>query len=220
MNANSTCKNVYNVLASGSSGNCVLYHNSIMVDIGVPYSVIAPYKNSIQIVLLTHEHRDHINLETLRRLCYERPTVRIGCCEWMTFLLSISATYIMRNVDIFDFGKWYDYGQFKIATGKLYHDVPNNFYRIEKNGYKIFHATDTQHLEGVTAKNYDLYAIEHNYDEDTIQQVIEEQESRGEFAHQRGSINSHLSEQQARDFFFKNRGENSKLIRLHESKGY
>lgn len=211
-------KDICNVLASGSSGNCVLYHNSIMVDIGVPYLLIKPYKNNIQIVLLTHEHKDHISFSALDRLCYERPTLRIGCCDWMYSFFDLPS--IKRRIDVYDFGKWYDYGQFRIAAGKLYHDVPNCFYRIERNGYKIFHATDTQHLEGITAKEYDLFCIEHNYNEDTVMQIIEEQEARGEFAHQRGSINSHLSEQQARDFFFKNRGENSKLIRLHESKGY
>lgn len=208
-------KDICNVLASGSSGNCEIYHRTIAIDIGIPYSVIAPYKSDLQIVLLSHRHLDHFNESTIRKLAFDRPTLRFGCGPWMLPLLEG-----IKNVDVYDFGKWYDYGSFKIAIGKSYHDVENCFYRIEKNGYKIFRATDTFTLEGITAKEYDLFCVESNYDEDTIQQIIEEQEARGEFAHQRGSINSHLSEQQARDFFFKNRGENSKLIRLHESKGY
>lgn len=205
-------KDIANVLSSGSSGNCEIYHRSIMVDIGVPYSIVKQYENDIQIVLLTHVHKDHIQLETLKRLCRNRPTIRIGCGSWMLELLEG-----LKNVDVFDFGKWYNYGTFRLAIGKLYHDVPNCFYRIDKAGYKIFHATDTCTLDGIEAKNYDLYAVEHNYNEETIMQVIAEIEARGEYAHQRGSINSHLSEQQARDFIYKNRAEHSKVIRLHES---
>lgn len=123
-----------------------------------------------------------------------------------------------RNVDYYEFGAWYDYGRFKIATGKLYHDVPNHFYRIEKDGYKIFHATDTAHIQGITAKDYDLYAIEHNYNEETIDDIIREKEERGEYAYNHRSINSHLSEQQAKEFIFKNRKETSEVLRLHESK--
>ena len=109
-------------------------------------------------------------------------------------------------------------GRFSISPFKLYHDVQNCGYRIFKDEVKIFHATDTAHLQGISAKEYDLYAIEHNYNEDTVYDIIREQESQGKFAHQRGSINSHLSEQQARDFIFKNKKESSQILRLHETK--
>ena len=48
--------------------------------------------------------------------------------------------------------------------------------------------------------------------------ALQKIEAGGGFAHQKGAINSHLSEQQARDFIFKNAGENYKVVRLHESK--
>jgi hypothetical protein len=73
------------------------------------------------------------------------------------------------------------------------------------------------HLEGITAKGYDLYAIEHNYDPETILETIAKLEATGQFSHQKGAINSHLSEQQARDFIFDNRSEHSRVLRLHES---
>jgi L-ascorbate metabolism protein UlaG (beta-lactamase superfamily) len=124
----------------------------------------------------------------------------------------------LKNIDIYEIGKVYDYGQFQISPVELYHDVENCGYRIFKDGIKVFHATDTYALNGIEAKDYDIFAIEHNYDEDTVYQIIERQESQGKFAHQKRSINSHLSEQQARDFIFKNRKETSEVIRLHESK--
>jgi hypothetical protein len=123
----------------------------------------------------------------------------------------------IRNVDVLELNKWYDYGEFEVSIGKLYHDIENCFFRIVKDGYKIFRATDTGHLIGITAFNYDIYAVEFNYNEDTINQSIEAAAAIGEYSHQRGSFNSHLSEQQARDFIFKNKGENCEVLRLHES---
>lgn len=203
---------MYNVLSSGSKGNCIIYHDTIAVDMGIPYSNIKEFKNDLQIVLLTHRHGDHLNISTIKKLAFERPTLRFACGVFLAeFLQGI------KNVDILEAGKVYDYNAFKVSPIVLYHDVPNFGYRIFKNDTKIIHATDTSHLEGITAKDYDLYAIESNYNDDTIFDSIKREKSKGNFAYQEGAINSHLSEQQARDFIFKNRGEHSKVLRLHES---
>ena len=37
-------------------------------------------------------------------------------------------------------------------------------------------------MEGIKAKDYDLYAIEHNYDETTIDEEIADKLSRNEYA--------------------------------------
>lgn len=204
---------MYNVLASGSTGNAIIYHGSILIDCGVPWSFVKPFMKDIQLVLLTHSHNDHINSQTLRKLAYERPTIRFGCGVWMKdFLEGI------KNVDYYEAGQVYNYGSFSISPITLYHDVKNFGYRIFKDGTKIIHCTDTFTLSGITAKDYDLYCIESNYNADTVFEIIEKLESEGKFAHQRGAVNSHLSEQQCNDFFYSNKGINSKLVRLHETK--
>lgn len=203
---------MYKVIASGSTGNAVLYHGSILIDCGVPFASLRPYINSIQLVCVSHCHLDHMNLTTLKRLALERPSLRFGIGS---YLQEYFAGF--RNVDIYDPGKWYDYGGFKIMIGNLYHDVPNCFYRIEKNGQKVFHATDTMTLEGITAPGYDLYAIESNYDAETVYNRIKQKEDNGQYSYERAAMNSHLSEQQARDFIFKNRKPESVTVRLHES---
>jgi len=204
---------MYNIIASGSTGNAIIYLNNILVDCGVSFSLLKPFVKDIQLVLLTHSHKDHINAQTVRKLASERPTLRFGCGEWMKEYLEG-----IKNVDFYEAGQVYNYGSFLISPVKLYHDVPNFGYRIFRGETKIIHCTDTCHLEGISATDYDLYAIEHNYNEDTIFEIIQRLESEGKFAHQRGAINSHLSEQQARDFIFKNKGQNSKTLRLHETK--
>ena len=203
-----------NVLASGSKGNAVIYGKSILVDCGVPFALIKPYLKEIQLILLTHEHGDHLNVATLKKIISERPALRVGCCEWLKDKLDF-----VKNLDIYQIGSLYDYGMVKISPIQLYHDVPNCGYRLFFDMMKIIHATDTAHLEGITASEYDVYAIEHNYDEDTVFESIKAIETAGGYAHQRGSINSHLSDQQATEFIWKNKGKKEPLIvRLHEHK--
>lgn len=203
---------MHNVIQTGSKGNAVIYHKNILIDCGVPFSKLKPFMYDIQIVLLTHEHKDHINIDTIRKLTDERPTLRIGCGEFMLpFLEGI------KNVDVYEAGGVYDYVSFIVSPIKLYHDVQNFGYRIIKGEHKTIHTTDTCHLEGISAKDYDLYAIEHNYDAETIHETITAIEAKGEFAYQKGAMNTHLSDQQAREFIYNNRKESSEVLRLHES---
>ena len=204
------------VISSGSEGNAVIYNNAIMVDCGVSFKALQEVKRSLKIVLLTHKHSDHLKIRTLQRLQAERPTLRIACGDFL-----LEELPCIKNIDVLQVGKIYDYGAFKVSPVKLYHDVPNFGWRIFlPNGQKIFHATDTVHLEGITAKGYDLYAIEHNYCEEYIQQAIEEARANGEYTHAYGSIKTHLSIQQARAFIEANRKESSEVLELHKSRSF
>ena len=204
------------VISSGSEGNAVIYDKSIMVDCGVTLKALQEVKRSLKIVLLTHKHGDHLKLRTLQRLQAERPTLRVACGNFL-----LEELPCIKNIDVLQVGKIYDYGAFKVSPVKLYHDVPNFGWRIFlPNGQKIFHATDTAHLEGITAKGYDLYAIEHNYCEEYIQQAIEEAQAKGEYTHAYGNINTHLSIQQARAFIEANRKESSEVLELHKSRSF
>lgn len=202
-----------NVIASSSRGNAIIYNDIALVDVGVSYAKIKPYANQIKVVFLTHKHGDHLKIKTLKVLCKENPRIRIACGSWMVEFLD----GINNPIDVLDFGQWYSYGLFNVAMGKLYHDVPNAFYRFDFDGYKVFHATDTAHLEGIGAKNYDLYALEHNYCEEKAEEIIKEAAIKGEYTHVAYSINSHLSVQQAHSWLLKNMNKDSKVIRLHES---
>ena len=204
------------VISSGSEGNAVIYNNAIMVDCGVSFKALQEVKRSLKIVLLTHKHSDHLKIRTLQRLQAERPTLRVACGNFL-----LEELPCIKNIDVLQVGKIYDYGAFKVSPIKLYHDVPNFGWRIFlPNGQKIFHATDTVHLEGISAKGYDLYAIEHNYCEEYIQQAIEEARANGEYTHAYGNINTHLSIQQARAFIEANRKESSEVLELHKSRSF
>lgn len=205
----------HKIIATGSKGNAVLLHGVILLDIGVPFSNIKPYLKQIQLVYVSHEHKDHININTLKKLQFERPSLRVAVGKHM-----VEHLHGIKNIDIVEVGNWYDYGVFKISPIQLYHDVTCYGLRIYKGDHKTLFATDTAHLNGIEAKNYDLYLLEHNYNEDTIHEQIKAIEDKGGFAYQKGAINTHLSEQQARDFIYKNKGEKHEVVRLHESTNY
>ena len=204
---------MHNILSTGSKGNAIIYFNSILVDVGISFSRIEPYLKDIQIVLLTHQHSDHFKLNVIKRIQEERPSIRFGCGAFLADKL-----HGIRNLDIYESGKMYNYGSFKISPIVLYHDVPNFGYRIFKDGKKLLHATDTYTLEGISARDYDIYALECNYDEERVFNIIREKEYRGEYAHQRGSINSHLSKQQAQKFILSNTSrQDIQFLMLHQS---
>ncbi|WP_454980076.1 MBL fold metallo-hydrolase [Capnocytophaga haemolytica] len=219
------------VINSGSDGNAVLY-GSVLVDCGVSFSKLKPYIQQIQLVLLTHAHNDHLNVRTLQMLQKARPAVRIGCPDYLLAELSGLDNIDVYNIDFLTKSDvWVNYGDFKIKPVKLYHDKPNVGYRIfiyEWSGvsgqrsvpYKILHCTDTATLEGITARGYDLYAIEHNYDEEKAQRAIEEARAKGRYCHAVGSIKTHLSWQQAREFIEANRKEDSQILELHKSEKF
>ena len=196
-----------NIIKTGSKGNAVIYHDFILIDCGVSFKLLEPYAQDIGLVLLTHEHGDHFKKSTLDKLISINPFLIIAGGDFM--LEHFKKMHILKPSVIYDFGK------VKISPVVLKHDVPNFGYRIFYEKTKVFHATDTADLEGIEAPNYDLYAIEQNYDEDYIFNIIAEKEKKGEYVYEYGKINCHLSEQQALDFFFKNKGEKSKLVPLH-----
>ena len=46
----------YEILATGSSGNCVIINENIAVDMGIPFKMVEPYADRIRVVLITHVH--------------------------------------------------------------------------------------------------------------------------------------------------------------------
>lgn len=206
---------IYNIISTGSKGNAVVINKNILIDCGVPFkSLINVYKD-IDIVLLTHIHSDHFKKTTIKRLLKERPTLRWACCDWlMKDLLGLGAK--TQYVDVLEIGKKYDYGGFKISPVKLYHNAPNCGYRLYLPDKKILYATDTNSLEGITAKNYDLYMLECNYEDEELQQRILNKELKGEYAYEHQVVHNHLSKTKCDDFIIENAGPESEFVYLHQ----
>lgn len=210
---------LYNLISSSSNGNSIIYRDEVLVDVGVKFSDLAPLLDKVKYILLTHRHSDHIRKSTVKRIVKERPDI-----EWYLgeHLLHILEEFSIPNMNIVEVNKVYNLGKdIKISPIKLYHDVENFGYRIVfRDKKKIIHATDTAHLDGIVAKDYDLYALEYNHDELRIEKEIEEKLEKGEFCYEIGARNSHLSFQKCMKFFEENRKVDSELLKLHISHKY
>lgn len=205
----------YKIISSCSTGNAVIIRNFILIDCGVTFKRLEKYYKNLKLVLLTHIHSDHFKKETIKRLAQERPTLRFACCEWLLEPL-LECGVDRKNIDVLQIGTKYDYKLFKIVPIKLYHDVPQCGYRVLFNDYKIMYATDTKTLEGISAKNYDLYFIEANYDEDEIQERIKQKQQECQYVYEFRAKDNHLSKQQASEFLLENMGNNSEYVFMHE----
>lgn len=205
----------YKIVSSCSTGNAVIIRDFVLVDCGVSFKRLEKYYKNLKLVLLTHIHSDHFKKETIKKLAFERPTLRFACCEWLLEPL-LECGVQRKNIDVLSIGAKYDYRLLKVVPIKLYHDVPQCGYRILFDDYKVIYMTDTRTVEGISANDYDLYLIEGNYDEDEIEERIKEKQAKCEYTYEFRVKNSHLSIQQASEFLMNNISEKSEYVFMHQ----
>lgn len=207
----------YNILSTGSCGNCIIVNDYLMLDCGLAYSKIKKYLDNIKIIFICHEHGDHLKKTTIKKISYEKPNIKFLVGNFLVNEL-VELGVNKKNIITFDIEKWYDIGIFKVRMDYLFHDVPNNCLHIEfKNGEKLFYATDTSKIDHVEAKNYTLYLIEANYETDEyLKEKIKEDEEQGKFSYLKRVLDSHLSQLQAINWLDINKGENSEYCFIHQ----
>lgn len=206
----------FNVLATGSSGNCVIINKSIAIDIGVPFKALETVKKDLKLVLLTHAHGDHFRPRTVWALHKERPTLRWGCCDWMVVPL-LEAGVDKRVIDILTPGFCFVYKDLCTARPELLiHDVSNCGYHIWSGADSLFYATDTATLDGVEAPGCDLYLIEANHTREELEARAREKLAAGEYAYEFRAAANHLSQEQALDWLYQQMGPNSQYVFLHQ----
>ena len=210
---------IYEILSTGSKGNAVILDSEILIDCGVPWKKLKPYAGALRLVLLTHWHGDHFNPATVRKLSQDRPALRFGCCEWMAPLLLDAGVY-PKNIDIYspespDF--WgYSSIRVQVRADIVPHNVPNCAYHLRIKDERIFYVTDAGNLNGIEAKNYDLYMIEANHTEGEIWERIKKKQAAGEYAYEIEALKNHLSLEQANDFIYRNAKPTSEYVYLHQ----
>ena len=207
----------YNIIGSSSAGNSVRYFDEILIDVGLPYVRISKYLKTVKFILLTHAHGDHFQLNTISRIAKERPDILWLVPEYLLLKIELLK---LRNVNGIKAGKKYKVGKYKIEVVELFHDISNVGYKITKDDCKMIHATDTVKIDHIEARDFDLYAIEHNYNEDDVFERIISKQEKGLFAHEVRSLDSHLSFQKAQDWIDSQKKESSEVIKLHVSSVY
>lgn len=204
----------YTIISTGSCGNAVIINKSILIDCGVSFKALLPYYKDIKIVLLTHIHSDHFNKTAIRLLAQERPTLRFACGKWLAPYV-VECGVAKENIDVLKFGTIYNYGICNIIQFPLVHNVPNCGYKIHFPIGKVIYATDTNNLNGVTARDYDLYLIEANYEDAEIQEKIRIKQENGEYAYELQVIRNHLSKAKCDDFIYRNIGRTGEYVYMH-----
>lgn len=98
---------------------------------------------------------------------------------------------------------------------KVPHNVPNCGWKINDGKDRMFYCTDVSSLDGIEAKNFDLYMVEANHDRAEIEERIAAKHAAGEFSYEEAAARNHLSREQAEDWLARNAGPNSKYVFLH-----
>lgn len=204
----------YHVISTGSKGNAVIINDFILIDCGVPFKAVRPFAPKLKLVLLTHIHSDHFRPSTLRTLSQERPTLRFACCKWLVADL-VAAGVSAGSIDVLEPGVMYGYGICNVIPVALVHNVPNCGYKIHFPQGKVFYATDTYNLNGISARNYDLYMVEANYEDEVILQKIANKKAAGEYAYEVHAMRNHLSKAKCDDFIYRNIGPGGEYVYLH-----
>ena len=202
----------YKIINSGSDGNCVIVNDIIAIDMGVSYKKLTPYLSKLKIVLLTHQHVDHFKKSTIRKLAQNKPGLRFGCCKWLVQKL-IDSGVSKKNIDVYETNVIYDYTVFSIKPVKLYHDVPNCGYKVFFEGKKLIYMTDTNTLDGIEAKNYDVYLVEGNYENE------EELHNRAyTYEYELRVKQTHLSKEYTTQWLLENMSDDSIYEFMHQHK--
>lgn len=205
-----------NIISTGSKGNAVVINKNIMVDCGVSFKRLEGVYKDLQLILLTHIHCDHFNKTTIKKLANERPTLRFVCCEWLVKDL-VDSGVNPKNIDILEPNKSYILGKVIIITPvELYHNVDNCGYKIQIGDKRIFYATDTYSLEGISAKDYDLYLVEANYTEEEIKNRIESKKQTHQYIYEYDAMENHLSKEKVDEWLMENMKEASEVMYLHK----
>ncbi len=220
------------IIGSSSKGNCIVVEDVLMLDCGVRYYKIKKYLPKVKLIFISHDHLDHLLPTTIKKIAYNYPTIKFltGSEEVVKKLvdcnINVKNIYVLpskRDYSYFDSynTKWYDLGLLKVQLQGLYHDTQNYALKWELNGKKGIYIIDTARVDHIKAKNYDLYLIESNYNEELLNQHIQECIDNGDnenklyYLHRVPRV--HLSDTQCNDFLIENMGSNSEYIKLHQS---
>ena len=190
-----------------------------MVDVGLSFNKIKDRLDKVRVILLTHRHGDHFNKTAIKMIGKQYPNILLCVPEGMKEEVD-KLDYQGKRFDIKTGSKYRLTTTLTIESFGLFHDVPNVGYKIMYEGYKVIHATDTGSINHIDAKDYDLYAIEHNYDEEMLDYEIKLKIQDNAFSHEIRSKETHLSFQQSYEWISSQRKESSEIIMLHVSSSY
>lgn len=207
----------YEVIGSSSKGNCIIVEDVLMLDAGLSYSKIKKYLPKVKLIFISHSHQDHLLLTTIKKIAYNFPTIKFLTGSKIV----VEKLYVQgihpNNIYILKKGKKYDLGLLKVKLEEMYHDTPNYALKWQINDKKGIYVVDTERIDHIKAKDYDLYLIENNYQESLLQEHINNCEDENMLYYLNRVPKTHLSSEQANSFLIENMGDNSFYEYIHQS---
>jgi len=207
----------YEIVGSSSKGNCIIVEDVLMLDCGVTYIKIKKYLPKVKLIFISHIHQDHLLPTTIKKIAYNYPTIKFltGSKEVVEKLVECGVN--KKNIYIVKEGIRYDLGLLKVRLVYLYHDVENYALKWQYKDKKGIYIVDTSKVDHIVAQDYDLYLIENNYQNDLLQEHIDNCEDSNILKYLYRVPDTHLSSEQANTFLIENMGENSRYEYIHQS---
>lgn len=178
------------ILATGSSGNCVLIGGKVLVDAGITSKHFDEFgidMNSIEACVVTHKHGDHMNKPFVRKLLMHGVTVIMsqdsaadlqleGKIDVESFIEARMILCLNSNGDY-----RFDKGNIKMsAHPQKHHDIINYAMVFEDTDSRLLYSTDLDSLEPTDMGEglmhlgmFDTILLEGNYDEPYLRSYIE-----------------------------------------------
>lgn len=177
------------ILATGSSGNCVLVGGNILVDAGINFKHFSEFDiplNEIACCIITHKHGDHMNKPFVRKLLANGIQV-IMSEDSAAELVTEGKVNVEECVDkglitflhkdtVYCFGDTLS----MTAHPQKHHDIVNYALVFEDNGSRLLYSTDLDSLEPSDKGEglmhlgmFDTILLEGNYDEPYLRSYIE-----------------------------------------------
>lgn len=207
----------YNVISSSSKGNCIIVEDILMLDCGLSYTRIKKYLSKVKLIFISHSHQDHLLPSTIKKIAYNYPTIKFLTGSEVVVEKLVECGVNKKNIYILKSGKKYDLGLLKIKLEELYHDTSNYALKWQINGKKGIYIVDTNSVDHIQAKDYDLYLIENNYQKALLQEHIDNCEDENMLYYLNRVPKTHLSSEQANSFLIENMGNNSVYEYIHQS---
>lgn len=201
----------YNVIASGSKGNCVVIEN-IMIDAGIPYKDLEEYLPDIRYLFITHIHQDHLRISTIKRIKKMYPYIQIYGNWQVKEKLGDICTGVNLNSHITN-------KDFEVRFFRCIHDVETYGMVFDIEGLKVIYATDTSTLAHAPGDiKFDYLFLESNHDKRKLEMALY---SKGIGYNAYGNGKRHLSTQDCKTFYYTRRKDKtSELIELHKSERF
>lgn len=208
----------YEIINSGSDGNCIIINGNFMIDCGVSYKRIKSILKNIKLIFVSHFHSDHLNKKTIKQIAYNFPTIKfvVGSTDLVNTLVEHSNVN-KKNIYALPSNKWFDLGMLKVKLEQLEHDVPNHLIKFQIGAKKGVYIVDTNSVKHIKAKDYDLFLIEANYKKEILEKHKQEKNETEEYNHLYRVENTHLSFEDANAFLIENMKNDSQFEYIHKS---